>query len=286
MIWIKIEHTTPDKPQVGKFADILGISRDEALGTLVRLWIWADQHVTKNGLTTATEAELDYHARREGCAQSLKQIGWLKLAKGGLKFVHFDEHNGESSKQRALTNRRVSKLRNGAGVTKSAPEKRREEKRREEEEGKKQQLSAAPAAKAGKPRSHDEVWDSVCELFGQNPSTRKERNRVGAIVRDLKAKGASGYEIAYRRAVLVWTWPEATATMESLVKHWDEMGQPPQRPLAMTGEQQQRWNQVENARIRRACGNSKGAAVVAGVEAHGAGSVPVGPQGALPQQPH
>ena len=125
LLWIKVEHRTPDKAKVGRLAELLGIERDADLGTLVRLWVWADQHVTGTGYTGATEAEIDFHARRPGCCSCLRKIGWMKETTRGLKFVRFGKHGGQTAKQRALTNARVSRLRNAASVTETLPDKRR-----------------------------------------------------------------------------------------------------------------------------------------------------------------
>ena len=34
--WIKVEHTTPDKPEVVKLADMIGIDQDAVVGKLLR----------------------------------------------------------------------------------------------------------------------------------------------------------------------------------------------------------------------------------------------------------
>ena len=40
--WIKIEHATPDKPEVFRMAMQLGITPEHVSGCLLRVWIWAD----------------------------------------------------------------------------------------------------------------------------------------------------------------------------------------------------------------------------------------------------
>lgn len=129
MAWIKVEDTTPDKPEVIGIADILGIDQDAAFGKLVRIWIWADQQ-TYNGNAggngvSVTRAFLDRCACVTGFANAMVKVGWLLLNDdGSLIFPNFDRHNGETAKQRALASKRVAihraksnGKRNGAGVT-------------------------------------------------------------------------------------------------------------------------------------------------------------------------
>lgn len=71
------------------------------------------------------------------------------------------------------------------------------------------------------PRQRDEIWDAVCEAFKLTPVTKRERTRVGGIVRDLKLKEATPADIVTRLARYRAEWPTITATPEALLKHWD-----------------------------------------------------------------
>jgi hypothetical protein len=139
--WIKIEHVTPDKPEVWQIAETLGIDADAVVGKLVRIWVWADQQTTDGNARSVTKALLDRISGVTGFAAAMVEAGWLQQAEGGVQFVNFERHNGETAKQRALTAKRVQKHRaagaaetkvkrqcNAAGVTSPLPEKRREEK--------------------------------------------------------------------------------------------------------------------------------------------------------------
>lgn len=46
-----------------------------------------------------------------GFADALIQVGWLVENDGGLSLPNFERHNGKSSKKRAVTNERVTKIR-------------------------------------------------------------------------------------------------------------------------------------------------------------------------------
>ena len=135
--WIKIEDTTPDKPEVWAMAAKLGIDADAVVGKLVRIWIWADHQTIDGNAQSVTKALLDRCAGVAGFADAMMEAGRLVATSSGVSFVNFDRHNGETAKKRAQTSRRVQRHRAQSGscnavsvtsgVTKALPEKRREE---------------------------------------------------------------------------------------------------------------------------------------------------------------
>jgi hypothetical protein len=129
--WIKMEHVTPDKPEVFRMALDLGITPEHVLGCLVRLWIWADQQSINGNALTVTCVTLDRITCNAGFANALKNVGWLIGNDMDFTLPNFDRHNGETAKTRANTQKRVAKHRNANTVTgvtpKVLPEKRRED---------------------------------------------------------------------------------------------------------------------------------------------------------------
>lgn len=126
--WIKIEHALPDKPEIVQMAAALGIDQDAVTGKVIRLWIWADQQTEDGNALSVTDLFLDRFTFCPGIAVALRKVGWLNGRDGHLSIPNFSRHNGQTAKQRANTQKRVAKTRNGASVTKVLPEKRREEK--------------------------------------------------------------------------------------------------------------------------------------------------------------
>lgn len=132
--WIKVECVTPDKPEVDMMASQLNIDHDCVVGKLIRLWIWADQQsVSGNGMSV-TEKMIDRITFQPGFGSALRLVKWLDGDDGALSLPNFEQHNGQTAKTRAATNRRVAKSRakcNAPTVTeteqKALPEKRREE---------------------------------------------------------------------------------------------------------------------------------------------------------------
>lgn len=132
--WIKVEVITPDKPEIFQIAEILNIDPDAVLGKLVRIWAWADQQTVDGNAGSVTKGVLDRIAFITGFADALIAVGWLAYDGNKLILPNFERHNGESSKKRALTNRRVAAHRKNetqkvtlAALQKALPEEEEEE---------------------------------------------------------------------------------------------------------------------------------------------------------------
>lgn len=134
--WIKVEVITPDKPEIFQIAEILSIDPDAVLGKMVRIWAWADQQTVDGNAGSVTKGVLDRIAFITGFADALIAVGWLAYDGNRLVLPNFERHNGESSKKRALTNRRVAVHRKNETqkVTQPALQKALPEEEEEEEE--------------------------------------------------------------------------------------------------------------------------------------------------------
>jgi len=128
--WIKFELSTLNKPEVIALADLLGTTRDDVVGKLIRIWAWFDQQTIDGNAVCVTDSALqrfiDEHVGSQGFSEAMVKVRWLTAS--GIP--NFERHNGESAKKRALTNERVKRHRNGKNVTPALPEKRREEKKK------------------------------------------------------------------------------------------------------------------------------------------------------------
>jgi len=130
--WIKIEHATPDKPEIFELARLAEMEPDKVLGVLIRVWIWADQNTDTGRLGPGADAAINRVAGVPNFSENMAKAGWLRRLKRGFSLPHFHRHNGNSAKTRALTKDRAvthrNRKRNAPIVTASLPEKRREEK--------------------------------------------------------------------------------------------------------------------------------------------------------------
>ena len=120
--WIKVEHITPDKPEIVELAEYLKIDQDAAFGKCVRIWIWADQQSVDGDRLSVTPSFLDRLTNCPGFSEGLRLVGWLKSRNDRFSIPNFSRLNGQSAKKRALTQERVEKSRNAKSVTETLPE--------------------------------------------------------------------------------------------------------------------------------------------------------------------
>jgi hypothetical protein len=142
MAWIRIDGSTPHKPEIGRLADALGCTLEEGFFQFVTLYLWADANVSCPGFVPKMSLRLmDKLARvKPGTCEALAlpSIGWLKEENDGIQFVNWERHNGKSAKQRVYDRERKVDQRFRSGQnrdktgtkhgTKTGLEKRREDK--------------------------------------------------------------------------------------------------------------------------------------------------------------
>jgi hypothetical protein len=129
--WIKMRCDLTEDPAVISLSQKLQVGEYAIVGALHKLWSWANKHTSDGNAAGVTELWIDRYIGIARFAQNLVDVGWLALTDAGVQIPNFDRHNSKSAKARAVTAKRVEKIRekcNGASVTKSLPEKRREEK--------------------------------------------------------------------------------------------------------------------------------------------------------------
>lgn len=140
--WLKVEETTPEKPEILVMSGLLGLDPEIVFTKCFKLWRWASNSSVDGVIENVQPDLLDSLFHCPGFSQALLKVGWLQIRSGSLIIPRFDRHLGQSSKRRALTAKRVAKSKKQKGnadgnakVTLNALPK--EEKRREEKKGKK-----------------------------------------------------------------------------------------------------------------------------------------------------
>lgn len=234
--WIKLETTTPDKPEIFAIAEQLGIDPDSVVGKLVRVWIWADSQ-TEDGRVSVTQASrkqrdichasvthkiIDRLVNVPGFAAAMEAVGWLD-AEGSIP--GFGRHNGETAKKRALARERKARQR-AEGVTLESRSERdksgtREEKRREEVKD--------ILGDRGRSRASDEVFDALIDVCGLDPErlTKSERGAVNNAAKQLRDVGAVPEEIRTRAGRYLAKWPGIELTPMALAKNWGQVSSTP-----------------------------------------------------------
>lgn len=146
--WIKIQHGLIDKPEVMRMSEDLDISPYEVVGHLVAVWFWVDMNLSRNcPEVRGTKKGLDRVAGRDGFAEAMISVGWLRLENGILSVPNYDSHLSKSAKSRAEESKKKAKQRENSknSTSESVPDLSRdlgdnfgtkqgtrEEKRREE----------------------------------------------------------------------------------------------------------------------------------------------------------
>lgn len=134
--WLKVEACLPEKPEVWQMARILGIDPDAVVGKLIKVWRWFDAHTEHGNALGVTVVLIDSLTGVTGFGEAMALCSWLEQDGSIMKLPRFERHNGKTSKNRALTAKRVAASRdksnaecNASIVTHALA---REEKRREE----------------------------------------------------------------------------------------------------------------------------------------------------------
>lgn len=144
--WLKIEVCLPEKPEVWQIAGLTGLDPDSIVGKLFKVWRWFDAHTESGNAHSVTYALVDSITGVTGFAEAMVFAGWLEQSGVDLRLPNFDRHNGKTAKNRALTAKRVGKIRNAASVTSSVTSALpREEKRREEKKQQDQEQGRSPS---------------------------------------------------------------------------------------------------------------------------------------------
>jgi hypothetical protein len=128
--WIKMRCNLDTDPAVFQIAAALEMDELAVVGRLWKVWAWADQHCADCNAVSVTRNVLDRITSTPGFADAMQKVGWLEGLDGALSFPHFDRHNGQTAKKRALTKNRVEKTRADSVTLPALQERyqRREEK--------------------------------------------------------------------------------------------------------------------------------------------------------------
>lgn len=124
--WIKVEKSTPDKPEILQLSSILNIpDPDTVMGKLIRVWSWFDSNSENGHAPSVTNVLLDRMTGVTGFTDALVKVGWMEVTEEGFYMCNFDRHIGKGAKKRASDAERKRKSRecHAESVTKSVTEK-------------------------------------------------------------------------------------------------------------------------------------------------------------------
>lgn len=114
--WIKVEKSTLNKPEVRAISRLMGVSVQEALGTLLAFWCWLDDVLVDAHVDACVDADVDAQFGT-GFSAALKVVGWATFERsedgltGRMLIANSGRHFGETSKKRALKSERQARWR-------------------------------------------------------------------------------------------------------------------------------------------------------------------------------
>ena len=102
-----------------RLARLLQIDRMHAVGLALTWLAWLDEQ-TVDGCSGLTPEELDGMLGVQGVTDALIAIGWCEIDEAGeVRAVDWEQYNGETAKQRALSARRMARKRLRSSYDKS-----------------------------------------------------------------------------------------------------------------------------------------------------------------------
>ena len=199
--WIKVEKTTPAKPEVLGLSQILGIHPAHAFGLCVRFWLWCDDQLDHESVTGmsqkfVTNVTLDYVIGHTGFADAMVSVGWLEATDGGLVVPNFDRHLSESAKKRADSRRRKQNER--GKQTKSVTQMSQKlvtNERQIDDKCRTASLSLSKSKSKEPVSEYDEHFDRFWKAYPSSASKKPARKAFDSAIERLK-KNATESESA------------------------------------------------------------------------------------------
>ena len=109
--WLKMRHDLIDAPEIRRLARRCGVTKDDVLGKLFRLWSWFDRHSVGGRVEDDDIDLVDEVVGHQGFAAALVSVGWLANDSCGIVIPNWERHNSETAKQRAQGAARVAEHR-------------------------------------------------------------------------------------------------------------------------------------------------------------------------------
>ncbi|MCK4625053.1 MAG: hypothetical protein KAV00_07070 [Phycisphaerae bacterium] len=250
-----MKNETPNHPKTYRLAEILKITRRDAVGLLEMLWQFVAEYAPAGDIgkypNEAIARAVDWNGNADELLRALIHCGtngfgfiekharvrliihdWKdhvpeyvrkRLKRRHLRFVRPDRQAAGNGRQRQPNGSHPAD--NGC---QNLPTQPNPTPPNPTPPGPTKPNTSPPGKTAGaKPRKRDLIWDKICEIFGLDPVTKLEKSRIGKIVSDLKLKKATPEEIRRRADNYKLHWPDAAFTPEALTKHWDTMKKGP-----------------------------------------------------------
>lgn len=232
--WIKVEHGLPSKPEVMELADTLGVSDNEAVGLLVRFWLWVDVNLSPScPVVPGTMSRIDRVVGVDGFATAMQSVRWLSINEGEVSIPNYDHHLSQSAKRRGVEARKKRLQRQN--VSRSCPDDNgtkqgtREEKRRED--------IIPPKSPKGDSGAFEAFWQSVHVKTGKEAARRAFTRAAKRVSHETGQAVASSEQYLIERMQAFAATPQANPTDRTAVypSTWLNQGRYDDDPAAWQG---------------------------------------------------
>ena len=93
------------------------VTQSSVIGALAMLWLIADRNAKDDILEKVSLSDIDSMVELPGFAAACVEVGWLKEIDGSTQVVDYSEHNGDTSRRRAMAAKRQAAWRERHSVT-------------------------------------------------------------------------------------------------------------------------------------------------------------------------
>lgn len=101
--WLKVETTTPSKPEIAQISRECKCSKAEAFYAFFKFYAWADATTHDGYVDFLTADDCDEHAGGlKGFGKALETVGWIEFQANRAIIMNFERHCGKSAKRRTL----------------------------------------------------------------------------------------------------------------------------------------------------------------------------------------
>lgn len=101
-MWIEWEKGLVRKPEVLRIARAMECTPQHAAACCMQVWEWAEDVTEDGNIPGVTVADVSFAAGVPGIGEAMADAGWLVDVGDAIVVPHWDRHNGEPAKRRAL----------------------------------------------------------------------------------------------------------------------------------------------------------------------------------------
>jgi hypothetical protein len=112
--WIKWEKGLVRKAKVIRIARLLHCTPQHAAACCMQVWEWAEDQTIDGSISGLDVKDVSAAVGIEGIGEAMSSCGWIEGTVDGIALPHWERHNAEPSKARALdsSRKRLTRMEN------------------------------------------------------------------------------------------------------------------------------------------------------------------------------